>query len=240
MVRKFLSVLLIGLLLITFLNVTAMTTSAAMAPTLPPSGFDQVRSSIPHGQVVSITYQSKATNSQRPARIYLPPGYSTSNKYSVDYLFHGIGGKETDWTTGGGNANVIADNLIADGKIKPSIIVMPNCNAELPGDATNYGYERFTDDLLNSIIPYIESHYSVYTDRLHRAISGLSMGGGQTFNIGLPHVDLFPYVGAFSAAPNTYSNSKLFPDGGTAVKQQLKLLFISYGTNDNHITFGTG
>ena len=207
-------------------------------PTLPPTGFDQVQSSISHGQVNSFNYQSTATNSQRRALIYLPPGYSTSNKYSVMYLLHGIGGSENDWTSGGGNANVIADNLIAAGKIKPSIIVMPNCNAS--GTGISDGYENFTNDLINCLIPYVESHYSVYTDRLHRAISGLSMGGGQSFNIGLPHLNLFPYIGAYSAAPNTYSNSRLFPDGGTAAKQQLKLLFISYGTADSLISFGTG
>jgi enterochelin esterase-like enzyme len=207
-------------------------------PTLPPSGYDQVQSNISHGQVNSIYYQSTATNSQRPAKVYLPPGYSTSKKYSVMYLLHGIGGSENDWTSGGGNANVIADNLIAAGKINPSIIVMPNCNAT--GTGISDGYENFTNDLINSLIPYVEKNYSVYTDRLHRAISGLSMGGGQSFNIGLPHLDLFPYVGAYSAAPNTYANSKLFPDGGTAAKRQLKLLFISYGTNDSLINFGTG
>jgi enterochelin esterase-like enzyme len=207
-------------------------------PTLPASGFDQVQNNIPHGQVSDISYQSTATNSQRRAKIYLPPGYSASNKYSVMYLLHGIGGSENDWTSGGGNANVITDNLIAAGKIKPSIIVMPNCNAS--GTGISDGYENFTNDLINCLIPYVEKNYSVYTDRLHRAISGLSMGGGQSFNIGLPHLDLFPYIGAYSAAPNTYSSSKLFPDGGTAAKQQLKLLFISYGTNDNLISFGTG
>jgi enterochelin esterase-like enzyme len=207
-------------------------------PTLPSSGFDQVQSNISQGQVNSIYYQSTATNSQRPAKVYLPPGYSTSKKYSVMYLLHGIGGSENDWTSGGGNANVIADNLIAAGKIQPSIIVMPNCNAT--GTGISDGYENFTNDLINCLIPYIEKNYSVYTDRLHRAISGLSMGGGQSFNIGLPHLDLFPYIGAYSAAPNTYSNSKLFPDGGSAAKQQLKLLFISYGTNDSLISFGTG
>jgi enterochelin esterase-like enzyme len=207
-------------------------------PVLPPSGFDQVQSNIPHGQVSYINYQSKATNSQRRAKIYLPPGYSTSDKYSVMYLLHGIGGSENDWTSGGGNADVITDNLIAAGKIKPSIIVMPNCNAS--GTGISDGYENFTNDLIDSLIPYVEKNYSVYTDRLHRAISGLSMGGGQSFNIGLPHLDLFPYVGAYSAAPNTYANSRLFPDGGIAAKQQLRLLFISYGTNDNLINFGTG
>jgi len=238
MVKKTLSVFLISLLLMTFLIFAASVSSAGFQPSIPPTGYDQVRNNIPHGQVLSISYYSNATKSQRPARIYLPPGYSSSNKYSVMYLLHGIGGRETDWTTGGGNANVIADNLIAEGKIKPSIIVMPHCNAELPGDATNYGYERFTDDLIYSLVPYIESQYSVYTDPMYRSISGLSMGGGQSFNIGLPHVDMFPYVGAYSAAPNTYSSDKLFPDGGTKAKQNLKLLFICCGTNDNLIAFG--
>jgi enterochelin esterase-like enzyme len=227
--------------LVWFILAVLFTMSVCLAetfPVSPPSGYDQVQNSIPHGQVSDIYYQSTATNSQRRAKIYLPPEYSASNKYSVMYLLHGIGGSEDNWTSGGGNANVIADNLIAAGKIKPSIIVMPNCNAS--GTGISDGYENLTNDLINCLIPYIEKNYSVYTDRLHRAISGLSMGGGQSFNIGLPHLDLFPYIGAYSAAPNTYANSKLFPDGGTAAKQQLKLLFISYGTNDSLINFGTG
>ena len=221
-------------LVITALLAIPFKLQAATSPTLPPSGYDQVKN-VPHGQVNVIYYYSTATNSQRRARIYLPPGYSTSQKYSVMYLLHGIGGSDTDWTSGGGNANVIADNLIAEGKIKPSIIVMPNCNASGTGIAD--GYENFTNDLINCLIPYVEKNYSVYTDSQHRAISGLSMGGGQSFNIGLPNLKLFPYIGAYSAAPNTYSNSRLFPDGGTAAKQQLKLLFISCGTNDSLLNF---
>jgi endo-1,4-beta-xylanase len=239
MTRKVLSITIICLSLVIILFVSSIIISAAETlPVLPPSGFDQVQSGTQKGQVVDISYHSTATNSTRPARVYLPPGYSTSNKYSVMYLLHGIGGSQTNWTTDGGNANIIADNLIAAGKIKPSIIVMPNCNAS--GTGISDGYENFTNDLINSLIPYIESHYSVYTDSQHRAISGLSMGGGQSFNIGLPHLDLFPYIGAYSAAPNTYTSSKLFPDGGTKAKQQLKLLFISCGTSDNLISFGAG
>jgi enterochelin esterase-like enzyme len=209
---------------------------AETLPTSPASGYDQVRN-VPHGQVSYINYQSTATNSQRRARIYLPPGYSASNKYSVLYLLHGIGGNEDEWYSNGA-PHVILDNLLDAGKIQPFILVLPNGNAT--GTGVSDGWENFTNDLINCLIPYIESHYSVYTDRLHRALAGLSMGGGQSFNIGLPHLNLFPYIGAFSAAPNTYANSKLFPDGGTAAKQQLKLLFISYGTNDNLISFGTG
>ena len=138
-------------------------------------------------------------------------------------------------------ANVIADNLIASNKIAPMILVTPNCNAILPdedGSLMN-GYVRFTDDLINSLVPYVESHYSV-SDRLHRPLCGFSMGGGQSLNIGLPNPSLFPYVGAFSAAPDTYDNSTLFPDGGTLVKQLTKFLFISYGNYDSLMPYGTG
>ncbi|GAE89993.1 endo-1,4-beta-xylanase A precursor [Acetivibrio straminisolvens JCM 21531] len=152
------------------------------------------------------------------------------------YLLHGIGGSENDWFEGGGNANVIADNLIAEGKIKPLIIVTPNTNAA--GNGIADGYENFTKDLINNLIPYIESNYSVYTDREHRAIAGLSMGGGQSFNIGLTNLDKFAYIGPISSAPNTYPNERLFPDGGKAAREQLKLLFIACGTNDSLIGFG--
>ncbi|HEX3029728.1 MAG TPA: carbohydrate-binding protein, partial [Clostridia bacterium] len=210
--------------------------AADTLPATPPSGYDRVQSNIAHGQVSYITYQSTATNSQRRARIYLPAGYSASNTYSVMYLLHGIGGNEDEWYNNGA-PNVILDNLIAAKKIDPFILVLPNGNATASGVD---GWENFTKDLFDNLIPYIESHYPVYTDRQHRALAGLSMGGGQTFNNGLTHLNMFPYVGAFSAAPNTKSNSVLFPDGGTAAKQLLKLLFISYGTNDNLINFGTG
>lgn len=206
-------------------------------PTTPPSGYDQVQNNIPHGQVSYITYQSKATNSQRRARIYLPPGYSADKKYSVMYLLHGIGGNEDEWYSNGA-PNVILDNLLAAGKIQPFVLVLPNGNAT--GTGVSDGWENFTKDLTGSLIPYIESNYSVYTDRQHRALAGLSMGGGQTFNIGLTNLDLFPYLGAFSAAPNTYQNSKLFPDNGAAAQQKLKFMFISYGTTDSLISFGTG
>lgn len=236
MSKKVFSMLLIGLMLMTSLLVTTNITSAASLPSMPLSGYDQVRNGVSKGQVVNISYFSTATNSTRPAKVYLPPGYSKDKKYSVLYLLHGIGGSEGDWFEGGGRANVIADNLIADGKIKPLIIVTPNTNAA--GNGIADGYENFTKDLINSLIPYIESNYSVYTDREHRAIAGLSMGGGQSFNIGLTNLDKFAYIGPISSAPNTYANNRLFPDGGKAAREQLKLLFIACGTNDNLIGFG--
>ncbi|HEX3047038.1 MAG TPA: malectin domain-containing carbohydrate-binding protein, partial [Bacillota bacterium] len=226
---KAFSVLLIGLLLITFLFVTITNLSADTLPSTPPSGYDQVQN-VPHGQVSYINYQSTATNSQRRARIYLPPGYSTSNKYSVLYLLHGAGGNEDEWYNNG-VPHVILDNLIAGGKIKPFVLVLPNGNAT--GTGISDGWSNFTNDLLNCLMPYIESHYSVYTDRLHRAIAGLSIGGAQTLNIGLTNMNLFPYIGGFSSGgPIFYSTSKLFPDPA-ATRQQVKLLFLSTGTNDS-------
>ena len=210
--------------------------SAETLPTTPPSGYDRVQNNIPHGQVSYINYQSKATNSQRRARIYLPPGYSASNKYSVMYLLHGIGGNEDEWYNSGA-PNVILDNLLAAGKIQPFIVVLPNGNAT--GNGVSDGWTNFTKDLIENLMPYVESHYSVYTDSIHRTVAGLSMGGGQAFNIGLLNLNLFPYVGAFSAAPDTLPNSQLFPDNGKAAQQQLKFLFISYGTTDGLINFGT-
>lgn len=237
MLRKVLSVLLICLVLIACLGTAVNISSAASLPTMPPSGYDQVRGGIQRGQVVNISYYSTATNGTRPAKVYLPPGYSTSKRYSVLYLLHGIGGSEGDWFADwGGRASIIADNLIAEGKIKPLIIVTPNTNAAGPGIGD--GYENFTKDLINCLIPYIESRYSVYTDREHRAIAGLSMGGGQSFNIGLTNLDKFAYIGPISSAPNTYPNNRLFPDGGAAARQKLKLLFIACGTNDSLIGFG--
>lgn len=225
---------------------------AQTLPTMPPAGFENEINGIPHGQVSSaIIYPSTVAGNQGTVIIYTPPGYSPKKKYSVLYLLHGMGGSENDWTigqtggSGGGNANWIADNLIAAGKIKPSfIIVMPKNNIGIT-DMKNINfpeviksYEQWTPDFLSQLIPYIESRYSVYTDRAHRAIAGLSMGGGLAYNIGLTHLDLFAYIGSFSAAPNTYSNDRLFPDDGVAAKKNLKLLFHSFGLNDDLIWNG--
>jgi len=210
---------------------------AAYQVSIPGNGFDNYQGNIAHGSMVYVNYFSSATNSTRRARVYLPPNYSTSQKYSVMYLLHGIGGNEDEWSKSGGTTDKIADNLIASGKIKPSIIVMPNGNAT---GGSGDGWENFTKDLTGSLIPYIDKNYSTYADREHRAIGGLSMGGGQTFNIGLTNLDYFAYIGSFSAAPNTKSNNELFRDGGSAAKSKLKLFYISCGTTDSLISFGAG
>ena len=152
---------------------------------VPPADFNVVRPDIAHGTVTEVTYDSKTLGITRPLRVYTPPGYSTAQKYPVLYLQHGLGNISTFWITGA-KSNIIADNLIADGKMKPMLIVYPSGNAqatpqdEKNGDRTQEAYgQPYTDDLLKEIIPYVESHYSVYTDRDHprcRHVDGLRSG----------------------------------------------------------------
>ena len=139
----------------------------------------------------------------------------------------------------------LLDNLIADGKAKPMIIVMPNGRAQKNDRAEGNvfasapAFAAFEQDLLNDVIPAIESRYSVQADREHRAIAGLSMGGGQSLNFGLAHLDTFAWVGGFSSAPNTKPADELVPDPAEA-KEKLKLLFLSCGNKDGLIRISQG
>jgi enterochelin esterase-like enzyme len=194
----------------------------------PPTGFNVKRENVPHGELTAVPYDSKSLGTHRQMRVYTPPGYSTNRKYPVLILLHGIGGNDLEWTKAC-HADNIMDNLLAEGKLQPMVVVFPNGNSSVTADAGGAfpgegagargaqapqgagrgrgGFESwgtpFENDLLNDIIPYIESHYSVYTDREHRALAGLSMGGGQTLNIGLSHIETFAWIGGFSSAPNT-------------------------------------
>ncbi|WP_205513591.1 alpha/beta hydrolase-fold protein [Longitalea arenae] len=208
-----------------------------------PAGFDSLRAAIPHGKIDTITYASKTVGVTRRSLIYTPPGFSKKKKYPVLYLLHGIGGDEKEWLNGG-KPQVILDNLYAEGKIVPMIVVMPNGRAMKDDRATGnimapekvQAFADFEKDLLNDLIPFIEKKYPVLTDREHRAIAGLSMGGGQSLNFGLGNLDKFAWVGGFSSAPNTKKPEELLPDPETA-KKQLKLLWISCGDNDRLISF---
>ena len=232
----------------------------------PPAGFNQKRDNTPHGELTPIEYDSKSLGTRRRMRVYTPPGYSSSRKYPVVYLLHGIGGTDTEWTQSC-HANNVIDNLLAEGKIQPMVVVFPDGNSSrtvadleaaaagrggagggAPAGALAAGAGRggrggmnmdawltpFENDLLKDIIPYIDSHYSVYTDRDHRALAGLSMGGGQTLNIGLVHPETFAYVGGFSSAPDTRQPpSALVPD--PSVPKQLKLVWLACGNKDGLI-----
>jgi enterochelin esterase-like enzyme len=227
----------------------------------PPAGFNVKRADIPQGEIKAIQYDSKSLGTHRQVRVYTPPGYSADKKYPVLYLLHGIGGNDREWIQAC-HADTVIDNLLADGKIQPMIMVFPNGNASVtanavgefrgegagarrgggPGGFDGWG-KPFEDDLLKDIIPLIESKYSVYADSEHRALAGLSMGGGQTLNIGLVHPEAFAYVGGFSSAPNTrefggMSQDKLLPDPETAKK--LKLMWLACGNKDGLIRVSQG
>ena len=233
-----------------------------------PQGFDQVRESIEHGKVERVDYEATAVSPglKRWMEVYTPPGYSADKKYPVLFLLHGIGGNEKhEWTGMGssqGRAGVILDNLIADKKITPMVVVFPNDDVSTNAAATGGGRpnggrggfggggdaaqisgdgwgKNFESDLLNDLIPFIQSHYSVYSDREHRALAGLSMGGGQSLDYGLTHLDTFAYVGGFSSAPNTRASEQLVPDPAKAT-QMLKVLWISGGNKDGLLRITQG
>jgi enterochelin esterase-like enzyme len=207
------------------------------------AGFDEFHTDIPHGKIDTITYESKTVGNSRRALIYTPPGYSKDKKYPVLYLLHGIGGDEKEWYNGG-SPQVILDNLYAQGKIVPMIVVLPNGRAMKDDCATGnimapdkvQAFATFEKDLLNDLIPFIDSKYRVYTDKDHRAIAGLSMGGGQSLNFGLGNLATFSWVGSFSAAPNTKKPEELVPNPDAA-KSKLKLLWISCGSSDGLLSF---
>jgi len=265
----------------------------------PPAGFNEKRENIPHGELKAVQYDSKTLGTRREIRVYTPPGYSTSRKYPVLYLLHGMGWNDLEWTQIR-HADVVIDNLLADGKIQPLVMVFPNGDSSMtaaaieaaggtawmgngrggpaPADAVAAGrgagmgagtrgggdaaapapgagmgggarggrggmnmevwLTPFENDLLKDIIPYVDSHYSVYSDRDHRALAGLSMGGGQTLNIGLAHPEAFAYVGGFSSAPDTKNPPDLVPD--PSVPKQLKLIWLACGNKDGLIRISQG
>jgi enterochelin esterase-like enzyme len=196
------------------------------AQKLPPApkGFDVKRDNIERGKLETVEYDSKTVGAKRKMVVYTPPGYSKDTKYPVFYLLHGAGDDETGWQQKG-SAGIILDNLYADKKLVPMIVVMPNGFAKGP-KGKNDGFE---DDLLKDIVPYIESHYPVLADREHRAIAGLSMGAGQSLTIGLKHLDKFAWIGGFSGGGGKAAN--LLTDPETA-RKQLRLLWVSCGDTD--------
>lgn len=225
------------LLLMSWFSLCAQETKIA------PEGFDSFRANIPRGKIDSVMYPSKTVGKERRMLVYTPPRFSKSKKYPVLYLLHGIGGDEKEWLKGG-NPQVILDNLYAEKKIEPMIVVMPNGRAMKDDRAGGNVFEpervqafaTFEKDLLNDVIPFVEKKYPVFKDREHRAIAGLSMGGGQSLNFGLGNLDKVAWVGGFSSAPNTKLPEELVPDPAAA-RAKLKLLWISCGDADGLMLF---
>jgi enterochelin esterase family protein len=205
---------------------------------------------VPHGRVSIVPYESKAMGVARTVWVYTPPGYDQGRNYPVLYLFHGAGDVESGWTLIG-HANNILDNLIADGKAKPMVVVMPlgqTMQSYLAGPGTRVSaggrgagpandpgaLSLFAQDLLNDVKPLIEKSYKVSTRPDDRAIAGLSMGGGQTMNIAFNRPELFRYVVLMSPAAGqnpaqTYAS--FFKDAGVSNKQ-FKVFWIGVGKDD--------
>jgi enterochelin esterase-like enzyme len=192
-----------------------------------------------HGDVRSLRYRSRSLGTERRLTVYTPPEYDRDMqaRYPVLYLLHGANADETAWHRLG-RVNLILDNLRTGDRAKPFIVVMPfgygvppNALAR-PGENT----ERFGRDLIEDVIPFVESRYRTIADRDHRAIVGLSMGGGQALSIGLNHLDLFSHVGGFSSAVGSVADlSKTYAAliaNGKASNQKIRLLWVGCGKED--------
>jgi enterochelin esterase-like enzyme len=201
---------------------------------------------VPHGEVRQVMYESKAMGVTRWVWIYTPPNYEHTNaRYPVLYLLHGNGESMSGWVWNG-RANIILDNLISDGKARPMIAVMPQGHAVqgarvgplefVPGETGMFS-PRFPRDLIEDVMPLVERTYRVIADADHRAIAGLSMGGGQSLSIGMAHPDLFHYVLGYSAAvggnfldvKENFAQALAHPE---ELNKKLKLLWFAIGKQD--------
>lgn len=209
-----------------------------------PASLPWEMNNVPHGVVHHIYYHSSVVGDNRDFYVYTPPGYSAraSKRYPVLYLLHGYSDDASAWTAVG-RANVILDNLIAQGKAQPMIIVMPlgyGAPAILarhgPGfrnrNLVHENLVKFRESLLTEVIPRVEKNYLVLTDRSDRAIAGLSMGGGESLYVGLNGLDQFAWVGAFSAGLGQANLDAEFPSVSSGVNSQLRLLWIACGQQD--------
>jgi enterochelin esterase-like enzyme len=226
----------------------------ASAIEIPEKGTDFYEiKDLPHGTISSEYYLSKVTNSWRRLFVYTPPGYNNNSKdkYPVMYIQHGGGEDERGWAVQG-KTDIILDNLIADGKAKPMIVVMSNGNVSSgkgSGGYSSAGMAAFKEEITKNIVPFIDKNFRTLPDVKNRAICGLSMGGGQSFYTGLESLDFFGSVGVFSSGlfgginnpsgkefdaekeiPGLLSKSQLF-------NEKLKLFYISVGEQDPRFEF---
>jgi enterochelin esterase-like enzyme len=190
---------------------------------------------VPHGTVHQHTYRSKALGKLREMAVYTPPGYEaeTAKAYPVLYLQHGSGDNQATWVAHG-KAHWILDNLLAQGRVKPMVVVMLDGHAVAPGDSGSFTNNTvmFERDLLGEVLPWVETTYRVRKDAAGRGIVGLSMGGGQSLQIGLNHVSQFAWIGGFSAATPGRDAVENPLAHAESVNQQVKLLWIACGKQD--------
>lgn len=202
---------------------------------------------VPHGEIRKVWYKSSTMNEERRLHIYFPPGYDASKgKYPVFYLLHGGGDEDSGWSTIG-RSGFILDNLIAAGKAKPMLVVMPNGSLPRPpvvpgappDPAANAAFQdRFVSELLKDVVPFVEKTYRALPGSVNRAIAGLSMGGGQTMRVVGGNPDQFAYVGVWSAGVNPQTTADFekrnatFLESSDKVNKSIKLFSISCGEKD--------
>lgn len=202
---------------------------------------------VPHGEIRKVWYKSTTMNEERRLHIYFPAGYDSSKgKYPVFYLLHGGGDEDSGWSTIG-RAGFILDNLIAANKAKPMLVVMPNGSLPrppvVPGAPVDIAaqitfQDRFTNELLKDVVPFVEKTYRVTTGSTNRAIAGLSMGGGQTTRVVVTNPDQFSYVGVWSAGVNPQvrddfeKRNEAFLNSADKLNKQIKLFSLSCGEKD--------
>ena len=194
---------------------------------------------MPHGQLREIYYWAKASNTNRHCFVYTPPDYDTESakRYPVLYLQHGAGEDETGWGRQG-HAGWIMDNLLAEGKTKPFLIVMEyggnpfaaprQTNAPPVRGPGGFNFNAFEHVLIDDLIPFVDAHFRTLADQPHRAMAGLSMGGMQTRSITLAHLDTFSQIGVFSGGSIAVTNITDM----AAFKEKVKLVFVSYGSRE--------
>jgi len=213
-----------------------------------PSSLPWELNDVPHGEIHHHFYKSAVAGDDRDYYVYTPPGYDPAAKktYPVLYLLHGFSDDASAWTAVG-RANVILDNLIALGKAKPMIVVMPlgygtlefvnlGWNAWDHTELRDRNFKKFSAALLTEVMPQVENEYRITKDRNARAIAGLSMGGSESLLTGLNNLDKFSWVGAFSSGGIPDDFAKDFPALDAGANQQLHLLWIACGTEDHLIT----
>jgi enterochelin esterase-like enzyme len=224
----------------------------ASAIEIPEKGVDFYEiKDVPHGTISSKYYFSKVTNSWRHLFVYTPPGYNVNSKvkYPVVYIQHGGGEDERGWAEQG-RTDIIIDNLIAEGKAKPMIVVIANGNVRAGGAGySSEAMSAFKKEMTQSIIPFIDKTYRTLTDKNNRAICGLSMGGGQSFYVGLENPDVFGSVGIFSSgifggirnpSGSTFDAEKEIPgllSMSAEFNKKLNLFYISCGEQDPRIEY---
>lgn len=204
---------------------------------------------VPHGEVQRHFYHSAVVGDDRDYFVYTPPGYDadSTQRYPVLYLLHGYSDDASGWTAVG-QANFILDNLIAEGKAKPMLLVMPLGYGAPEIVARNGGslrdpslreknYSRFREALFTEVMPQVEKRYRVQADANARAIVGLSMGGAESLYVGLNAVDRFAWIGSFSAGGSSSDFEKTFPLANEKMNSQIKLLWIACGTDDGLLTW---